>query len=67
MKTNRNRNTLFWVLLSVVTSIIGFNIHGSYFWAVMDFLFTPLAWVKWFIYQEVTLSIIKQSFPWFFK
>jgi hypothetical protein len=50
----------------VITAMIGYHIHGSLFWAIMDFIFAPFAVVKWLIYHQVTLDVIKQTFSWFF-
>jgi hypothetical protein len=49
------------------TSVIGYAIHKSIIWAIVDFLFTPLVWIKWIICHDVTLSIIKGAFAWFFQ
>ena len=56
-----------YTLLSIATAIIGYHIHNSIFWAIMDFIFTPLAWIKWLICQEVNLTIIKESFAFFLQ
>ncbi len=42
--------------------MVGDTINDSGFWAVIDFIFTPLAWAKWLICHEVTLTIIKHTF-----
>jgi hypothetical protein len=55
------------LLIGLVTAMIGHNIHSSTFWSIMDFIFWPLAWIKWFIFQEVNLTIIKSAFDWFLK
>ena len=55
------------VLVAVGTAMIGYAMHHSLLWSILDFFFWPLAWVKWIVYQEVTMSIIKQTFAWFFK
>ena len=56
------------IIFALPTAIIGYTVNqGSGFWAVMDFLFWPLAWLKWVIFQEVNLTIIKHSFEWFLK
>ena len=55
------------IIFAIPTAFIGHNIHGSLFWAIIDMIFWPLAWVKWFLYHEVTLSIIKETFSWFLK
>ena len=56
-----------YTVFSIITAMIGYTIHGSIFWSIMDFLFTPIAWIKWLAFHEVTLSIIKETFSWFFK
>lgn len=56
------------IIFALPTAIIGYTINqGSVFWSIIDFIFWPLAWLKWVICQEVTLTIIKHSFDWFFK
>lgn len=56
----------FWVL-GPATALIGYEIHRSIFWALMDMVFIPLAWVKWFVFHEVTITIIKSAFSFFTK
>ena len=53
------------ILFAIPTMFIGYHIHGSIFWAICDLIFWPFAWIKWFIYKEVTLTIIKETFSWF--
>lgn len=55
------------ILFSLPTAMICYQIHSSTFWAIMDFIFWPIVWIKWFIFHEVTLSIIKEAFSWFLK
>lgn len=59
--------SFIWALMAVATAMIGHTIHGSIVWAVMDFFFMPLAWMKWLICQQVTLSIIKRTFSFFLQ
>lgn len=66
-QTVKSGNGIFYTIFSVMTSMIGYTIHGSIFWSIMDFIFTPITWIKWLICEEVTLSIIKTTFSWFFK
>ena len=58
---------ILYTIFCVLTAMIGYTIHVSLFWAIVDFLFCPLAWAKWLICHEVTLSVIKQTFTWFFQ
>lgn len=55
-----------WTIFSLCTAKIGYAIHGSIFWSIMDYLFTTFAWIKWFIFSEVNISIIKKAFEFFF-
>jgi hypothetical protein len=58
---------LLFFVFSIMTAMIGYTIHKSIFWSIIDFVFTPIVWIKWLICHDVTLSIIKQTFAWFFK
>jgi len=57
----------FWAVVGLCTAIVGHAIHGSLFWAIMDFFFYPLAWLKWIICQQVNVTIIKGAFSWFLQ
>lgn len=67
VKISCGPRSFLWALFCLATANIGMHIHHSVFWAVVDFVFAPLAWLKWFLCQEVTLSIIKESFAWFLQ
>lgn len=58
---------LLWLIFATGTAMVGHQIHHSLFWSVVDFLFSGLAWAKWLICHEVTLSIIKSAFSFFFN
>lgn len=55
-----------YLIVCVLTSMVGYTIHGSLFWSIIDFLFAPIAIVKWIVCKEMTLEVIKQTFEWFF-
>lgn len=57
---------LYWIF-AVCVAIVGKAIHGSVGWAIVDFIFAPFVLLKWLIYQEVNVSIIKHAFDWFLK
>ena len=63
--STQNQSTHFFI--SFLTGMIGYQIHNSIFWAIMNFIFWPISWIKWLIYHEVNLSIIKETFSWFLK
>lgn len=57
----------FYTFICLATAIIGKEIHGSIFWAIVDFFFAPLVWLKWLICEEVNITIIKSAFAFFLK
>lgn len=63
----KSLGNLLYIIVSILTSMVGYTIHHSIFWSIMDFLFTPIAWIKWIIFHEVTLNVLKDSFAWFFN
>ena len=56
-----------YILFQLPTAMIGYTIHKSIGWAIMDFIFAPIVWCKWLITQEVNMSIIKETFNFFLK
>jgi len=54
-------------IISLATAIIGYEIHSSIFWSIIDFFFWPFAWIKWAIFHEVNVSIIKSAFEFFLQ
>ena len=63
----KSMKSLFYTAVAIATAMIGYHIHHSRFWAVMDFFFWPFAWIKWLILQQVDMSIIRETFAFFFK
>jgi NhaP-type Na+/H+ or K+/H+ antiporter len=58
---------LLYLAFCLGTAVIGHHIHGSGFWAVVNFLFAPLSWLYWLVTQQVSLTIIHDSFSFFLK
>jgi len=56
---------LIYAIFSICTAMVGYTIHKSIFWSIMDFIFTFIAWTKWLICHEVSLTIIKNTFSFF--
>lgn len=59
--------SLVYTIFSVLTAMISYHINTSIFWAIMAFIFSPLAWIKWLLCHQVTLQIIRDTFSWFFN
>ena len=49
-----------------LTALVGYQYHGSLLYCIPDFLLWPYVWVKWMIFHEVTLAMVKKTFQWFF-
>lgn len=54
-----------YFIFAICTAMVGYQIHNSIFWSIMDFIFTFWVWAKWLICHEVTLAIIRDTFSWF--
>lgn len=57
--------SLLYLIVAIATARIGYFVHGSIFWAIVDFFFWPFAWLKWLLCSEVNMTIIKQAFAFF--
>jgi len=62
---NKSVCGVLYTIFSVCTAMVGYQIHNSLFWSIMDFFFTIFAWCKWLICHEVNMTIIKQTFSFF--
>jgi len=56
-----------YFVISFLTAMIGYHIHGSLFWSFIDFCFAPFVWCKWIFFHEVNLTILKETFGFFLK
>ena len=66
---NRNYPTgVFNIVTAYIVGVIGYTLNdNSIFWGIIDALFYPIALIKWIVYEQLTLSLIKESFPFFFQ
>lgn len=53
-------------ILSFLTAIIGYTIHGNIFYSIVNFLLAPVSWIWWFIGHDVNISIIRETFKFFY-
>ena len=58
---------VLYLLFCLFTAMVGKTIHGSLLWAVVNFVYAPLSWIKWMLCEEVNLTIIRQSFSFFLQ
>ncbi len=52
-------------IVCLCTAMIGYTIHHSLGWSIVNFLFCPISWAKWLICHEVNLTVIKHTFSFF--
>ena len=63
----KHLGSFIYGIVGVATAMVGYTMHSSLFWSIMDFIFTPITWAKWLVCHEVNISIIKKSFEFFFN
>ncbi len=56
---------IFWLIMATCSAMTGFQIHHSIAWACVDFLFWPVALIKWLICHQINLSLIQATFSFF--
>lgn len=61
--------TVFSIFTAFVAYEVNANAHSSWptFWSIVDFFIPFFAWIKWFIYEEVSMSVIRDAFAFFLK
>lgn len=69
MKQNYAKQLWAWfhIIMGILTATVGYTIHHSGFWAVVDFFFWPIAIIKWIVCQQINLSILQETFSWFLR
>jgi hypothetical protein len=56
------------IVCAYIIACIGYRLNGnSIGWAIVDFIFAPFVAIKWIYYQEINITIIKETFPFFFQ
>lgn len=67
--SNNNSNSggysVVTLILAIITARVGYFIHGSIGWSIVDFIFWPFAWLKWLLCDEVNMTVIKSAFSFF--
>lgn len=52
----------------VIIGKLGYTLNNnSLFWGIVDGLFYPIAFVKWIFCEQLTLTLVKNAFPFFFN
>ena len=53
---------------AVIVGKLGYTLNNdSLFWGIVDGLFYPIALIKWIFCEQLTLTLIKNAFPFFFN
>ena len=58
---------IIYIVVCTSVAMIGYTIHHSLFWSIIDFIFWPIALIKWLICHEINISVIKQTFDFLTK
>lgn len=65
--SSRKFGGLIWLVFDLLTAMIGYTIHHSIFYSIINFIFSPLAWCYWLITHNVDMTVIRETFSWFFN
>lgn len=60
-----NMKGLIYTLICTASAMIGYTIHGSIFYAIINFIFAPISIVYWLISHQLTFEVIKETFKFF--
>ena len=58
--------TIFCFLTAMTGATINNDAIFKWLWVACDFLLAPLVLAKWLWFHELTLSVLKSTFSWFF-
>jgi hypothetical protein len=64
---NFSADGFLYQLMCCATAMIGWHKHHSVLFAICDWIFMPFVWIKWLVLQEVNVTIIRETFGFFFK
>ena len=53
---------IVYLLLRTAIAMVGYTIHSSAFWSIVDFVFWPIALIKWLVCKEINMSVIQTTF-----
>ena len=62
-----NLGRVLYAVLCVCVAMIGYEMHGSVGWAIVDLIFTPVVLIYWLVTQQINLSLLQETFSFFFK
>lgn len=56
-----------YFLVCTATAMIGYQIHHSVFYSILNFIFAPLSWLVWLVCHDVNMTIIHKAFDFLFS
>ncbi len=54
-----------YLIFCVLTGMVAHRLYHDVLISIISGIFWPIAWIKWLICHEVTLSVLKYTFNWF--
>lgn len=54
-------------LFGLCTAMVGYEIHQNVFFSIINFILWPISLGFWFVTHEINVTIIKETFNFFFK
>jgi hypothetical protein len=59
--------SLLYLVFNCFIAMCGYTIHGSVFWCIIDWIFSPIVLIYWLVTHQLTSAVIKATFSWFFN
>ena len=54
-------------IIALFSAMVGYHIHHSVGYAILNFFFWPISWAYWLITHSVNITAIKETFEFFFN
>lgn len=61
-QTSNLFSRILYIIVCVSTGMIGYEIHHSIFWAIINAIFWPISWIWWLATHQVNLTLIHHTF-----
>jgi shikimate 5-dehydrogenase len=65
-RNNRFLKTLY-LILCILTAMVGYTIHHNVGYAVLNFIFAPISIAYWLVTHQINISVLRETFSFFLK
>ena len=58
----RNLYGFFYLIIATGSFMVGYTIHGTVFYSILNFFFWPISLIYWLVTKQINLTVIKSTF-----